>query len=344
MPKHKISSSTGKLGVTFVRGVVEAANCLFHKIEQENDLGIDGIVELVRNEEPLNKQIAAQIKTGESYFDSAKNECVFPVEDHYSYWNSHPLPVYGIVAVPSLKKAFWVDIKQYFKNNPNCTIIRFSATEANTFDDAHFASVFIPTAVREGAGIPFEKALQLFHSPNEDEFFIGMVVLFRRFCNRQEVWDAFVQYFIDHNADELPGMLIYFFAHVPWHSDIWAIGEQLTEETREYVKTKLGSFGKAEVIKLLSLVDEDNMIARGAIGQSVEAIVSSLSGRLAFLSAILEDRAQPRFIREVAGIIFAMHQPQKAIPYLQEMAAQGSWYMGELVAHIKECGELNPYM
>ena len=39
MPKHKVTSSTGKRGVTFVRDVVEAANCLFHKIEKKGERG-----------------------------------------------------------------------------------------------------------------------------------------------------------------------------------------------------------------------------------------------------------------------------------------------------------------
>jgi len=343
MPKHKVSSSTGKLGVTFVRGVVEGANCLFHKIDQENDLGIDGIVELIRDEEPLNRQFAVQIKTGESYFDTTKQACFFPVDDHYAYWNGYPLSVYGIVVIPSLKRAFWVDVKRYFKQHPNCTIIRFSATEANTFDDGHFTSIFVPTALKEPPDIPLEKALLLLHSHNEDESLLGMVVLFRRFCNRREAWDAFGEYFISHDADRIPGMLIYFFAHVPWHGDISAVGEQLTEETRNYVRGKFASLGKTELIKLLSMVDEENMIARGTIGQSVEAIVSSLPHCLGLLSQVLKDKTLPRFIREVAAIIFAIHKPQESIPFFQDMAEDGSWYMAEMVAHIKEWGGLDPY-
>ncbi|MDP8219628.1 MAG: DUF4365 domain-containing protein [Candidatus Theseobacter exili] len=344
MLKHKVSSSTGKLGVTLVRGVVEGGNCLFHKIDQENDLGIDGIVELIRNEEPLNKQFAVQVKTGESYFDTAKQECVFPVDNHYAYWNGYPLSVYGIVVVPSLKKAFWVDIKRYFKGHPNCTVIRFSATEANTFNDGYFTSIFVPTIVKEVPDIPLKKALTLLRSHHEDELLLGMVVLFRRFCNKRETWDAFVEYFISHAADKIPGMLIYFFAHVPWHGDIWGFGEQLTEETRTYVRGKFASLGKTGLIKLLSMVDEENMIARGTIGQSVEAIVSSLPNCVTLLSEVLKDKTLPLFIREVAGIIFAIHKPQESIHFFQDMAENGSWYMAEMAAHIKESGELNPYM
>lgn len=343
MPKHKISSSTGKLGVTFVRAVVEGANCLFHKIDQENDLGIDGIIELIRDEMPLNKQFAVQIKTGETYFDSVKRECAFPVDGHYGYWSGYPLPVYGIVVLPAQKAAYWVDIKHYFKQQPNCTTIRFPATEANAFDDGHFISIFLPTVVKEVPDIPFEKALELCRSEHDDESFIGMVVLFRRFCNRREVWDALVEFFVSHAPEEIPGLLIYFFAHVPWHADIWGVGEQLTEETRVYAKSKFASFTKTHVIKLLGFVDEENMIARGTIGQSVEAIVSSLPDYLSMLADIIRDRSQVSSVREIAAVIFTMRKPQEALPLLKQMADEGSWYMGELFTHIKEWGNFNPY-
>ena len=62
MPKHKQSNAVAKSGINFVRTVTEAANCIFHKIEQENDLGIDGLIELIRNEVPVNQQFAVQIK------------------------------------------------------------------------------------------------------------------------------------------------------------------------------------------------------------------------------------------------------------------------------------------
>jgi hypothetical protein len=87
---------------------VEEANCIFHKIEQENDLGIDGLIELIRNEAPLNKQFAVQIKSGESYFVPKTQECLIPIDGHREYWTAYPLPVIGLVFVPSQKAAYWI--------------------------------------------------------------------------------------------------------------------------------------------------------------------------------------------------------------------------------------------
>lgn len=39
MPKYSNSSITAKIGINYVRTIVEESGSLFHKIEQENDLG-----------------------------------------------------------------------------------------------------------------------------------------------------------------------------------------------------------------------------------------------------------------------------------------------------------------
>lgn len=90
MTTYKQSAVTAKEGINFVRSVVESGGSLFIKIEQENDLGIDALIEFVKGEKPLNKQIAVQIKSGASYYTSEKGECAFPVGNHRTYWKDHP--------------------------------------------------------------------------------------------------------------------------------------------------------------------------------------------------------------------------------------------------------------
>jgi len=49
MGTYKRANITSKTGLNFVRTIVEDAGSLFHRIEQENDLGIDGLIEFVRD-------------------------------------------------------------------------------------------------------------------------------------------------------------------------------------------------------------------------------------------------------------------------------------------------------
>jgi hypothetical protein len=56
---------------------------------------------------------------------------MIPIRDHREYWAKHRLPVYGIVYIPSLRTAYWVDIKRYLRANPHATTIRYRTGEAN---------------------------------------------------------------------------------------------------------------------------------------------------------------------------------------------------------------------
>lgn len=143
---------------------------------------------------------------------------------------------------------------------------------------------------------------------------------------------------------KIPPTLIYYFAHIPWHGDILGIGEMPTKETREYVQGIFNRFGKEEIVKLLSIVDEEALISRGSVGQSVEAIVSSLDKCADLLNSILVDKNIPLKVREVAGIIVAMNWSDTAIEQLEVLEKEGSWYAGELIQYINEWGTFNPYL
>jgi hypothetical protein len=344
MPKYKRTSVTAKSGVNFVRSVVENSGSLFHKIEQESDVGIDAIVELVRDERPLGALVAVQIKSGESYCNHRRGECLLPVEGHTEYWQRHPLPVFGIVYVPTLTRAHWVDLKAHFARNHDASVVRFVMSEANRFDKESYKRVFVPTLLRETPDISLDQALRLASSPKQDEQLLALVVLFRRYPNHREVWDEFFRFFSENEPPELQPILIYYLAHIPWHGDIYHFGEKITEETREYAMELLRRFGRSEVVKLLALVDEENMICRGSIGQSVEALVSSVPGVDSILAGVLRDERLSSVQRDCAALILAMHQGKEAIPALRGLAESGSWYAAELVQHIAEYGAPNPYL
>ncbi len=343
MVKYKRTSITAKIGVNFVRSLVEEAGCLFHKIEQENDLGIDALIELVKDERPLNKQIAAQIRSGQSYYNTGSGECLFPVGSHYDYWSGYPLPVIGVVYIPRLERAHWVDIKQYLRQFPNESIIRFKATEANRLDGSTFRTRFVPTLLNEVPDIPFDQALTLLRSTHYDESYLGLVVLFRRYPNQAETWTELIEYFRVRSTDDIPHVLIYYLAHIPWHGDIAYRGEPIRSETREHARILLEAFGRREVLKLLAFIDNENMISRGTIGQSVEALISYLPHVDPLLESIALDVGVELFTRECAALILAMHVGSSAVPTLQTLSASGSWYAEELVTYIQTYGAVNPY-
>lgn len=343
MPKYADTMVTSKLGTNHSRSTVEAAKCIFHRIDQENDLGVDAIVELIKEGEPLNKQIAVQIKSGQSFYNAQSNQCLIPVENHFDYWLNYPLGIYGIVYIPALKTANWVNIKKHLNTHGQISTIKFDRTKTNIFDLENFTKIFMPTILNELPKLSFDEAATLFHSTHPSESYLGLLVLFRNSPNVLKIWDWFIDYFKTKEQSEIPPILIYYFAHIPWQPDILYHGEPINQATKDYVRKHFEEFKKSEIIKLLSFIGEESSIARGSIGQSVQAIISSISNHNSLLLEVVKDNCLPIFIRECASLIFAYHNQKDALPILETLSKEGSWYAGELINILNEDGFVDPY-
>lgn len=340
MPKYSERNVMSKSGVNHARAVVESCNSIFHEIHQENDIGVDAIIEIIKNEHPTGKMVALQIKSGESFF--VRGECVFPIKNHAKYWSSHHLPMFGIVYVPSLKNAYWVDIKKYLAKNKETSTVKYKPTKANTFDAVDFKRVFVPTILEESPdGYSFEDSVELFRSSNYDESFLGLLLLFRLYTDKKETWDEFVTYLRQRNAEELPKIFPYFLAYIPWHFDIWGGNEKINDETREYGKKLFESLEKPEIVKLLLMIDEKG-IGRGTVGQSVEAVISSLPQSKLYLTEIVNDDDMKLEIRECAATIFAYKWRLASFPTLQPLAHISS-AISLIVSELKQHGRIALY-
>lgn len=341
MTKYPLTKSISKVGINYVRTIVESKNYIFHEIHQENDVGIDAIIEFVKNEIPTGKCIALQIKSGLSYFDKKKNDCLIPINGHFNYWGNYALPVIGIVYVPLNKTAYWIDIKQYLDNESHT--IRFRASELNKFDINSFEKLFIPYILGQVPELSFEEAMGFFHSKNHDVVYVGLITLFKKYANGSLVWDEFINYFKKNDIENIPSRLIHILSYIPWHSDLYWYKESLTKESGEYAKQLICKFGKKEIIKLLHFIDEENFISRGSIGQCVEAIISMIPQSDDYLKEIILDKDLPLNIREGAIAIYAYHKGKDSLITLKEITEVDSWYIPQIIEFIKENGYFNPY-
>ena len=106
-------SAIERKGINVVEEMVlSELNWIFREQPIE-DFGIDAHIEVCDGNEPTGRIIAAQIKSGDSYF-SEENErgWVFRGESrHLNYWTSHSLPVILILCQPESRKAWWVPIQ-----------------------------------------------------------------------------------------------------------------------------------------------------------------------------------------------------------------------------------------
>lgn len=341
--KYLKSNITAKQGINFLRNIVEDSGCLFHKIEQENDLGIDCIIEFIQDEKPAHKSVAVQVKSGGSYYQSRKNICIIPIDKHREYWLNYALPVCGIVYVPELEKAYWINIKTYLKNNESAKSIKFIANRSNQLDSINFNRLFVPNVLNQTPILPLAEALSFFDSENNNEFVLGNLILFRNYVNERITWERYITHIKSNKAEDINGSIIYQLSHIPWHPDIWYRGEEISASVKEYVTKQINVFDKNTVIKLLSLIDEEIGISRGTIGQSIEAILSKVGRVNNILAEIIIDENNELNIRNQAAAIYAYYLQKESFRILEKITEEESWFIPTLVEHIKEFEYYNPY-
>lgn len=343
MPKYKRTNITSKIGLNFVRDIVEKSGSIFHEIEQKNDLGIDAIIEFINDEKPTNLSIAVQIKSGDSYFKDKYNYCFIPIEDHYDYWLNYSLPVYGIVYIPKQNKGYRINIKEYLKNNVNSSIIKTECNKTNIFNEEYYSKIFFPYLNNQIPRLELNEALDLFNSKKRIEKSLGMTVLFRQYVNNKIVWQNFLNCILTNNYNNIPYNLIYYLAHIPWHGDISYTGEEIKDEIKNYVKSELNKFDKKIFIKLLILIDENEGIMRGTVGQSIEAIISSINKFDKILEEIMLDNTINKSVRKFSALIYSYHCGRNSLKFLHKIINVDKKFIGGLINCLDECGFIDLY-
>jgi len=108
MTRVSESYHTERLGVYAVGSIVhDQFRWIFRP--QEGDYGIDAFIEVVCDDVPTGKIIAAQIKSGPSYFNHEDADGIIfrGSLKHLDYWLNHDLPVVVILYDHASASAFW---------------------------------------------------------------------------------------------------------------------------------------------------------------------------------------------------------------------------------------------
>lgn len=101
-------------GLLYIEQLVNEDGSIFRKTHLEEDVGIDGVIEFVKDGEATGRQLAIQVKSGDSYVVPGEDKFAVPVDEaHLHYWEHYDLPVVLVCYSPGLKLAAWQDVKGY---------------------------------------------------------------------------------------------------------------------------------------------------------------------------------------------------------------------------------------
>jgi Domain of unknown function (DUF4365) len=104
------SELTSREGVHFIGfQTSRELRWLFREVSS-SDIGIDAQIEIIESSRSMGLLVAAQIKSGPSYFREPTGQGFVYREDHrrhLEYWSTHVLPVVVILYEPQVEKAYW---------------------------------------------------------------------------------------------------------------------------------------------------------------------------------------------------------------------------------------------
>lgn len=102
-------TSNERIGVSQIQLIVNKELQWIFREQPTDDYGIDAHIEIRNGMFATGKLIALQIKSGPSYFQEIKDNCVVFRGDgkHLTYWTKHSLPVIIVLINPETNECIW---------------------------------------------------------------------------------------------------------------------------------------------------------------------------------------------------------------------------------------------
>ncbi|MFZ7132791.1 MAG: DUF4365 domain-containing protein [Eubacteriales bacterium] len=110
MPKRTEQNQKGSSGQSYIQFFVEnILKWIYHPVNQNNDFGIDGYIEIVENGYATSKLLAIQVKHGDTYFKKKNiGSYTFYGEDkHLNYYLNNRCPVIIIIVDNDFCRKNW---------------------------------------------------------------------------------------------------------------------------------------------------------------------------------------------------------------------------------------------
>lgn len=297
--KYKKNRVTENQGVLYVQGQVNEQGSIFRVIHQESDVGLDGIIEFVLNEEVTGVLIGVQIKSGDSYLNKRKDGFKLSVsQEHIDYWLGHHLPVYFIFYSPTLKKGAYTSIRNYVdreKYHDRLPVKKIEVSLDKEFDSEtiseHFP-ILVDTYQDEQILLNcVENCLSGTSQEKEDAF---QILAYHPFSRDRKLTIFIASKLIFHENIEIAKRAVLLLAYgVGRQRWSWNPNNKDEKGLIAYAVELVCNFNKSEIEKIISLTDNEDFHGPEALGERVFDIVCCI-GELAMnlLEEIMQDPTQ----------------------------------------------------
>lgn len=116
MKKRNRNALIERAGLLAVEAACNNLDLIWRDLLQE-DVGIDGTIEIAIGEFPTGKLIGAQVKSGASYIRSETPTTFrfYPDADDMQYWASVSIPMFLLLHDPRIGTVYWADLSKHIQ-------------------------------------------------------------------------------------------------------------------------------------------------------------------------------------------------------------------------------------
>jgi hypothetical protein len=174
-PRHKTipdSAITGERGITLIKDIVLRMGYLWHSTTATLEAGIDGIIELrdPTTGQALNHIIEVQGKAFSTLPNETTDSFTYHCDERdLNYWLQGNAPVILVVSRPATRDAYWVPVKEYFREPAlrASKTVRFNKTRDRLDESA--------TERLRDLAVPRDAGLYLAPTPRHEQLYTNLL-------------------------------------------------------------------------------------------------------------------------------------------------------------------------
>src|SRR5262245_34394533 len=298
--KYKKTKATGKAGVLYVEKVVNDHGSVFRPVHGEDDLGVDGFIELVTAEIASGRLIGVQIKAGDSYLATSGNEFVVDADErHVDYWLNFMIPVIVVCYSPSKNIAAWVSVRDYVEHeryHERLPVKQIRVPFYNKFDAEALSRGIAGLAHARADERILLRSAELCLSEDAQARHDGFQILANHPDSRElKITCAFARRLLmDANAETAKEALFILGYGVGRRRWSWNPGNSEEGEVSSFAATLCSDLSETEILRLLELCDDEAFHGPRGLGERLFDVICCCFDKASrVLEEVLYDSSAP---------------------------------------------------
>lgn len=338
-PKTK---QTSNAGVLYIESVVNMHGSIFRRVHQEDDIGIDGYIEIVSEENTSGHLIGVQVKSGDSYLASNGSEFeVYVDEKHLAYWRDYMVPVVLICYSPSKDCAAWVSIRDFIeqeKYHERLPVKSIKIPLYRKFNAESLSKGIAGLAHARADERILLRCADMCLSTDQQERHDGFSILVAHPDSRKLKITAYLarQLLMDENVETAKDALFslgYAVGRFRWTTNP---GNRLDNEAMRVGSSLCQDLDSATIQRLIELIDDEHFSGPQGLGERCFDVLCCCWERAEeVLDATVSDKRQPLQRRSNALYMlygcdeYALEEVYKQLPETNEIFDVFHWMFGD---------------